>query len=242
MAGYFTTGTIDQSSSVSEAIVQLWQSQLAVLATNLSLLSTVLPRKLQYSCFAVTSHQVVQQETGQRRPSHRLLGSYHHCISGNKWHWQLCVNQLNAIVVDAWQTAILQRHTNISARLWRFRCWYCTSKSVRVACERQTFLLMFALTTLGTPSRPLLRVAVYGLQEEHQKSVSEMWILTSLWRPLNYVQDRMLYSHIVVVSDVYVFFSKYLYKITLFPFLYSLLPNCNQNSAHFQANSSVNFV
>ena len=46
----------------------------------------------------------------------------------------------------------------------------------------------------------------------------------------------------VVVSDVYVFFSKYLYKITLFPFLYSLLPNCNHNSAHFQANSSINFV
>ena len=66
--------------------------------------------------------------------------------------------------------------------------------------------------------------------------------LTSLWRPLNYVQDRMLYSHIVVVSDVYVFFSKYLYKITLFSFLYSLLPNCNENSAHFQANSTVNFV
>ena len=104
------------------------------------------------------------------------------------------------------------------------------------------FLLMFALTTLGTPSRPLLMVAVYGLQEEHQESVSEMWILTSLWWPLNYVQHRMLYSQIFVVSDVYVFFSKYLYKITLFPFLYSLLPNFNHNSAHFQANSSVNFV
>ena len=213
-----------------------------MLATNLSVLSTVLPRKLQYSCFAVTSHQVVQQETGQRRPIHRLLGSYHHCISGNEWYWQLCVNHLHAIVGDSWQTAILQRHTNISSRLWRFRCWYRTSKRNHVACERQTFLLMFALTTLGTSSRSLPKVAVYGLQEEHQESVSEIWILTSLWWPPNYVQHRILYSHIVVISDVYVFFSKYLFKITLFPFLFSLLPNSNHNSAHFQANSSVNFV
>ena len=188
------------------------------------------------------SRQVVQQETGQWRPIHRLLASYRHCISGNKWHWQLYINQLNAIVVGAWQTAILQRHTSISARLWRFCCWYRTSKRVCVACERQTFLLMFALITLGTPSSSLPRVAVYGLPEEHQESVSEMWILTSLWWPLNYVQLRMLYSHIVVVSDVYVFFSKYLHKMTLFPLLYSLLPNCNHNRAHFQANSSVNFV
>ena len=160
----------------------------------------------------------------------------------NKWHWQLYIKQLNAVVVDAWQRAILQRHTNISARLWRFCCRYRTSKRVCVACERQTFQLTFALTTLGTPSSSLPRVAVYGLQEEHQESVSEMWILTSLWWPFNYVQPCMVYSHIVVVSDVYVFFSNYLYKITLFPLLYSLLPNCNHNSAHFQANSSVNFV
>ena len=135
-----------------------------MLATNLSVSSTVLPRKLQYSCFALTSHQDVQ-ETGQRRPSHRLLGSYHHCISGNKWHWQLCVNQLNAIVVDAWQTAIFQRHTTISARLWRFRCWYRTLKRVRVASERQTFLLIFALTTLAQHRRLCQRSLYTGYKK-----------------------------------------------------------------------------